>query len=85
MITKKMIATLQAIKEKEEKNGAALTTDIETYQHRTTLYRTLDKLVNLQAVNRQEAPKTKRVKNTYTITDFGEKLIEQSKKADIIK
>lgn len=84
MITREMVKTLQEIRRQQQSNGAALTTKIEVYEHRTTLYRTLEKLVNLQAAERQEAPNTAPVKNTYTVTDFGEKLIERCKEAEMI-
>ena len=84
MITRQMVKTLQAIKKQEENNGAALTTKIEVYEHRTTLYRTLEKLVRMDAAESQEAPNTAPVKNTYTLTKFGEKLIDKTKKAEMI-
>lgn len=85
MITREMVKTLQEIKRQEEKHGAAMTTKINVYQHRTTLYRCLRKLENLEAINSQTAPTSKPVKHTYTITEFGEKLIDKSINAEMIQ
>ena len=76
MITAQMVKTLQKIRNLEEGDGAAVTTDINVYKHRTSLYRCLERLEKINAVQEHEAPSTAKVQNTYTTTDFGKKLLK---------
>lgn len=85
MINKKALQTLQQVMIQEKEEGAALAPEIKVYEYRTNLYQTLQKLEKLGAINIQEAPNTSNVDKTYTTTDFGEKLVENTRNAGMIK
>lgn len=84
MINRKALLTLQQIKELEKEQGVALAPEIKVYEYRTNLYQTLDKLEKLKAIEKQKAPKPTSVQKTYTLTEFGEKLLQNTKQAGII-
>ena len=85
MISPKILATLQAIKEQEDKQGIATAPQINVYQHRTTLYQVLDKLKEIEAIEQQTAASTQNVQKTYTTTEFGRKLLEKMENTQRIK
>jgi len=85
MITQEMLQTLKSIYLQEKSSGAALAPKIEVYQHRTTLYRALEKLEQLETIQKQEAPNVIQANYTYTTTSFGKKLVKNSQQANIIE
>lgn len=78
MISRQMRKTLQEIKKQQEKQGVAVAPQINVYKDRTTLYRSLRKLEKIEAIQTQEAPKTRPENKTYTITQFGKKFLEKT-------
>lgn len=79
-----MLRTLQDIRNQQQEQGAALAPKIDVYKHRTTLYGTLEKLISLEAIQRHEAPNMERVSYTFTITEFGETMLNRTKQAGMI-
>lgn len=75
-----MIETLRQIKKQEEEQGAALATKINVYKDRTTLYRSLQKLEQINTIKKQKAPKKRPEHKTFTTTQFGKKLIQNTSK-----
>jgi len=83
MINKKMVATLQQIREQEKTNGAATAPEITTYNHRSSKYPALNKMCRLELIKEQDAPTTRKIKKTYRTTSFGRKLLQKTRKAEI--
>lgn len=84
MISREMLLTLRNIKTQEENHGAALAPEIKVYADRTTLYKALDKLIELEAIESQEAPSTMKMEKTFTVTEFGKNLVRKAEKAEMI-
>lgn len=85
MISTKLLQTLQEVMKQEEKKGAALAPEIKVYEYRTNLYQSLEKLIELNAITKHDAPNTSNVDKTFTTTEFGEKLVRNARKAGMIK
>ena len=78
MINKKMVQTLQEIREQEKTNGAATAPEITTYQHRSSKYPVLNKMCQLELIKEQEAPTRRKIKKTYRTTSFGRTLLQKT-------
>lgn len=82
MISWKMIQVMKTIHQRQQRNGVCKAREIDVYVDRSTLYRSLKRLETINAVKSHEAPSNHRIEKTYTLTDFGEKLIEKSEKVN---
>lgn len=80
MISWKMIQVLKTIRQREKRNGVCKAREIDVYVDRSTLYRSLNRLEEIDAVQSHEAPSNHKIQKTYTLTGFGAKLTEKAEK-----
>lgn len=79
MINQTVVETLKEIKKEEQENGAATAPKLSTYKHRSNKYPALKKMEELNLINKNPAPKNMKLENTYTVTEFGKKVIEKTR------